>query len=264
MLKRVVSLALYTVMLSCSGDAGAPALFHGDPGIQSLPANVNLEPIVGGAPPVRFITLKYENHFLDKTSGKTNLPYTSLVHLKAHDRQLAVTRSEYFIAQPDGSFSKQVTDVDVGIPGIVSLVYLTTKQLHPEQIQFRKVIRRLENAAGRLFPLTQLNQLSVDVIFAYQVTRDKRHQTARELRWSYRFRVLGNYEGYYLPTQAVSGKIYIIDRQEIDPEGNIDNTLVHFAESLGAAVKTVRQGEKFIEETRLVDLVAFITDAKER
>ena len=263
MQKRVAALVLLMVMFSCSRDTDAPALFQGDPGRQDLPPNINLEQIVGGAPPARFTTLKYENHFLDKTSGKTNLPYTSLVNLKALDNSIAVTQSEYFISQPGGSFSKQVTDVDVGIPGVISLVYLTTKQSHPEQIQFRKVIRRLENVEGRLFPLAQLNQLSFDVIFAYQATRGRTHNAAQELKWSYRFRILGHYEGYYLPSDTIRGKVYIIDRQEIDPEGSVDNTLVHFAESLGAVVKTVRQGEKFIEETRLVDLKASITNPKE-
>ena len=263
MWQRVTLLVLVIVMAACSGDTDAPALFQGDPGLQSLPASVDLEPIVDGAPPAAFTSLKYENHFLDKLSGKTSLPYTSLVNLKAKERQTSVTQTEYFISQPDGSFSKQVVDIDVGIPGIISLVYLTTKQSHPEQIQFRKVVRRLENIAGRLFPLAQLNQMSFEVIYAYQVTRDKRNQTARELRWSYRFRVLGHYQGYYLPSQKIPGQIYMIDRQEIDPEGSIDNTLVHFAESLGAVVKTVRQGEKFIEETRLVDMAASLTDSKE-
>ncbi len=258
--QRLALMLLLIGMLSCSGDADAPALFQGDPGIQSLPASVSLEPIVGGAPPPRFTTLKYENHFLDKISGKTSRPYTSMVHLKAHDRQTAVTQTEYFISQPDGSFYKQVVDIDVGIPGIISLAYLTTKQSQPVPIQFRKVVRRLENVAGRLFPLAQLNQLSFDVIFAYQVTRGKTHNTAQELKWSYSFRVLGHYEGYYLPAAEVSGKIYIIDRQEIDPEGSVDNTLVHFAESLAAVVKTVRQGEKFLEETRLVDLAVSMKD----
>jgi hypothetical protein len=261
--QRLASMVLLIGMLSCSGDASAPALFQGDPGLQTLPANVNPEPIVGGSPPATFATLKYENHFLDKTSGKKNLPYTTLVHLKAHDRQIAVTQSEYFISQPDGSFSKQVRDVEVGIPGIISLVYLTTKQSTPEKIQFRKKIRRLENVAGRLFPLAQLNQLSFDVIFSYQVTRGKTHNAAQELTWSYRFRILGNYEGYYLPSATIPGKVYIIDRQEIDPEGSVDHTLLHFAESLGAVVKTVRQGENFLEETRLVDMAASLTDQKE-
>ena len=263
MWKRTLLSALIVVILSCSGDAGAPALFQGDPGLQSLPASVNLGPIVGGAPPAAFTSLKYENHYLDKISGKTSLPYTSLAILSAHERQIAVTQTEYFISQPDGSFSKQVTDIDVGIPGIISLVYLTTKQSQPQQVQFRKVVRQLENIAGRLFPLATLNQLSVDVIFAYQVTRGRKHQTARELRWSYRFRVLGHYEGYHAPSATIPGKIYIIDRQEIDPEGSVDNTLIHFAESLGAVVKTVRQGEKFLEETRLVDIAAFLTNPKE-
>ena len=263
MWKRLAAFGMFLVMLSCSGDTSAPALFQGDPGLQSLPALVEPEPILGGAPPAGFSALKYENHFLDKISGKTSLPYTSRVNLKAHDTQLTVTQTEYFISQPDGSFSKQVTDVDVGIPGIISLVYLTTKPSHPEKLQFRKVVRRFENVTGRLFPLDKMSQLSFDLICAYQVTRGRTHQTARELKWSYRFRVLGHYQGYHLPTHTIPGKIYIIDRQEIDPEGGIDNTLVHFAASLGAAVKTVRQGERFIEETRLVDLSPSLTDPKQ-
>jgi hypothetical protein len=258
--KRIAAVVLYTMMVSCSGDPGAPALFQGEPGIQSLPASVNLEPIFGGAPPATFITLKYENHFLDKLTGKTNLPYTSLLALKAHDNQIAVTQSEYFISQPDGSFSKQVTDVDVGVPGILSLIYFTTKLSHPDKIQFRKVIRGFKNVTGRLFPLDKLNQLSFDAIFAYQVTRGRKHQPAQKMMWTYRFRVLGHYQGYYLPTDTITGRIYIIDRQEIDPDGSIDNTLVHFAESLGAVVKTVRQGEQFIEETRLVDLATSLKE----
>ena len=71
--------------------------------------------------------------------------------------------------------------------------------------------------------------------------------------WSYRFRSIGHYEGYTLPNFTIPGKVYIIDRQEIDPEGSIDNVLIHFAESLGAVKKTVRQGKTFIEETRLLE-----------
>ena len=69
-------MVLIMAMLSCSGDAGAPPLFQGDPGIQSLPANVHLEPVVGGAPPAAFASLKYENHYLDKISGKTGINTT--------------------------------------------------------------------------------------------------------------------------------------------------------------------------------------------
>jgi hypothetical protein len=155
-------------------------LFQGDPGIHDLPTDVELQQIVGGAPLSKFSTLKYENHFRKKMSGKTNLTYTSLVNLKGQDKQIAVTNTEYFMVQPDGSVSKQVKDVDVGVPGIVSLVHLTTKQQPPQQIQFRKVVRRFDNVSGRLFPLDKGNQLSFDIVFAYQVTQGSTNNTAQE------------------------------------------------------------------------------------
>ena len=255
-----IMIVILAMMMSCSADTDSMVLFQADPGIQNIPPNVELEQIAGGAPPAQFSKLQYENHFLDKASGKTNLPWTCSVTLKAHDRQIAVTKTEYFISQPDGSFSKQVTDVDVGVPGIISFVYLTTKQSPPRQIQFRKVARRLENVKGRLFPLDNGSLLSFNIVFAYQVTRGSKTKSAQELVWSYRFQKIGHYEGYTLPGQTVPGKIYIIARQVLDPEGGIDNTLIHFAESIGAVIKTVRQGEEFIEETRLVSMETSLTD----
>jgi len=247
------------MVLSCSADIDSTILFRGDPGIQDLPTTVDIERIAGGAPSAQFTRLQYENHFLDKVSGKTNRPYTCAVTLKVYDRQIAVTKTEYFILQPDGSFSKQVTDVDVGVPGIISLVYLTTKQSPPRQIQFRKVVRRLENVNGRLFPLDNGGLLSFNAVFAYQVTRGSKTSSAQDLVWSYKFQKMGHYEGYTIPGHTVPGKIYVIARQEVDPEGGVDNTLIHFAESIGAVVKTVRQGEEFIEETRLVNVDASLT-----
>ena len=258
--KRVSSLAIVMLVLSCSADIDSTILFQGDPGIQDLPTIVDIERIAGGAPSAQFTRLHYENHFLDKASGRTNLPWTCSVTLKAHDRQIAVTKTEYFISQPDGSFSKQVTDVDVGVPGIISFVYLTTKQSPPRQIQFRKVARRLEKVNGRLFPLDNGSLLSFSVVFAYQVTRSSKTKSAQELVWSYQFQKIGHYEGYTLQGQRVPGKIYIIARQVLDPEGGLDNTLIHFAESIGAVIKTVRQGKEFIEETRLVSMETSLTD----
>ena len=256
-IKKNSSFVLLMLLLSCSADTDSVLLFQGEPGIQNIPASIELEPIVGGAPPAQFTTLHYENHFLDKAAGKTSLPYTSSVNLKTHARPIAVTETEYFISQPDGSYSKQVTDIDVGVPGIISFVHLTTKQPQPQQIQFRKVVRQFESVKGRLFPLDKGGQLTFNIIFAYQASTGKKTKSAQDLSWSYLFRILGHYEGYALPGQTVPGKIYIIARQEIDPEGGIDKTLIHFAESIGAVIKTVRQGETFIEETRLVKMAPF-------
>jgi hypothetical protein len=74
------------------------------------------------------------------------------------------------------------------------------------------------------------------------------------LSWSYKFQIVEYYEGYTLPNRTLPGKVYVIDKHAIDPEGSIDNTVIHFAESLGVVIKTVRQGDHFIEETRLVDM----------
>ena len=229
-------------------------LFQGDPGIRDLPNIVGLQQIVGGAPLTKFAILKYENHFREKLSGKTNLTYKSIVNLKEQGQQIAVTKTEYFIIQPNGRVLKQVTDVDVGVPGIFSLVHLTTKQQPPQQIQFRKVARRFDNINGRLFPLDKGNQLSFNIVFAYQATQGSKNNTAQELIWSYKFRIVEHYEGYTLPNRTIPGKVYVIDKHETDPEGNIDNMLIHFAESLGALIKTVRHGDGFIEETSLVNM----------
>jgi hypothetical protein len=122
------------------------------------------------------------------------------------------------------------------------------------------VVRRLENVNGRLFPLDNGSRLSFNAVFAYQVTRGSRTKSAQDLVWSYKFQKIGHYEGYTIPGRTVPGKIYVIARQEIDPEGGIDNTLIHFAESIGAVIKTVRQGKEFIEETRLVSMETSLTD----
>ena len=144
---------------------------------------------------------------------------------------------------------------DVGVPGIVSLVHFTTKQQPPQQIQFRKVVRRLDHVNGKLFPLDKGNELSFNIVFAYQTTQGSTNSTAQELSWSYKFRIVEHYDGYTMANRTIPGKVYVIDKHEIDPEGSIDNTLIHFAESLGVVIKTVRQGDNFIEETRLVDMV---------
>jgi hypothetical protein len=254
MWKRISPLVLFVLLLSCSPNSDTKVLFQGEPGIQDLPTNVELQQIVGDVPQAKFATLKYENHIREKLSGKTKLTYTSRVNLKEQDKQIAVTKTEYFTIQPNGSVSKQVTDVDVGVPGIVSLVHLTTKQQPPQQIQLRKVVRRIDNVRGRLFPLDKGNQLSFNIVFAYQVTKGRTNNTAQELSWSYRFRILKHYDGSTLPNRTIQGKVYVIDIQEIEPEGIIDNRLIHFAESIGVVIKTVRQEDNFTEETRLVNM----------
>ncbi len=250
-----VPLILFVItLLSCSRNSNSLILFQGDPGLYNLPAKVELQQFVGDARPFKLSTLKYENLIREKLTGETKLTYTSLVKLKDQNEQFAVTKTEYFFVQPNGQVSKQVTDVDVGVPGIVSLVQLTTKQQTPQQVQFRKVASRLDNANGRLFPLENGNQLSLAIVFLYQVTQGSTNNTAQEMVWSYRFRIVKHYEGYTLSGKTIPGKVYIIDKHEIDPDGNIDNTLVHYSESLGVVVNTVRQGEKYIDETRLVSM----------
>jgi hypothetical protein len=229
-------------------------LFQGDPGIHNLPTNLELQRIIGGEKLFNFSTLKYENHIREKLSGEAKLTYTSLARLKDQNEKLAVTKTEYYFVQPNGLASRLVTDVDVGVPGIVSLVHLTTKQQAPQHIQFRKVAKRFENVNGELFPIKNGNQYSLDIVFSYQTTQGGTNYTPQEMSWSYKFRVVEHYEGYTLSSGTIPGNVYIIDKHEIDPDGSIDNTLVHYSESLGVVIKTVRQGDKYIEENRLVSM----------
>jgi len=227
-------------------------IFQGDPGLHNLPANVEFGKITDGAQLFNFSTLKYENHIREILSGKAKIIYTSLVRLKDKNNQLAVTKTEYYFLQPNGLATKQVTDIDVGVPGVVSLVHLSTKQQTLPEVQFRKVARRVIDVNGGLFPLKNGNQLSLTIVFSYQASQGSKHNTAQELSWSYTFRIVEDYEGYMLSNRTIPGKVYVIDKKETDPEGNIDNTLIHFSESLGAVIRTVRQGDGYTEETRLV------------
>jgi len=70
--KWISSVVLFMMMLSCSADIDSMALFQADPGIHDIPTNVDFEQIAGGAPSAQFTALHYENHFLDKVSGKTS------------------------------------------------------------------------------------------------------------------------------------------------------------------------------------------------
>jgi hypothetical protein len=53
---------------------------------------------------------------------------------------------------------------------------------------------------------------------------------------------------------TLPGKVYVIEKHEIDPDGMVDVALIHFAETPGVVVKTVRQADNILEETRLVDM----------
>ena len=229
-------------------------IFQGDPGIHNLPTDLELQRVIGGEKRFNFSTLKLEKHIREKLSGEAKLVYTSLVRLKDKNTQLAVTKTEYYFVQPNGQTSKLVTNVDVGVPDIVSLVHLTTKLQAPQQIQFRKVAKRFDNVNGELFPIKNGNQFSLDIVFSYQMSQGNVNNTAQEMSWSYKFRVVEHYEGYALSNGTIPGNVYIIEKYEIDPDGNVDNTLVHFSESLGVVIKTVHQGDKYIEETRLVTM----------
>ncbi len=85
-------------------------------------------------------------------------------------------------------------------------------------------------------------------------TLELTNNLARELIWSYRFRVMDIYDGYTLANRNIPGSIYVIDRNEADPEGGVDNALIHYSESLRAVMKIVRDHEDVIEETRLVGI----------
>ena len=254
MWKMISPFVLLAMMLSCSSNIDNMALFQGDPGIHDLPANLEIQQILGNAPPTKFSTLKYENHVRDIGSGKTSHTYTSMVNLKEQDKHIAVAKTEYYIIQPDGSASKQVTDVDVGVPGIISFVYLTTKHQPTHQIQFRKLVKQFDNVNGRLFPLKKGSKLSINILFACQTTRGNANNPDQELSWSYNFKIIEHYDGYTLPERTLPGKIYVIEKHEIGPDGMVDNALIHFAESPGVVVKTVRLVDNILEETRLVDM----------
>ena len=255
MLKMISSLVLlFMMMLSCSSNTESMALFQGDPGIHHLPANLEIQQIMGKAPPTKFSTLKYENHVHDYRSGRERHIYTSIVNLKEQDKHIAVTKTEYFIIQPDGSESKQVTEVDVGVPGIISFIYLTTKHQPPQHIQFKKLVKRFDNVNGRLFPLEKRSKFSVNIIYVCQTTRGSANSPDQELSWSYKFKIIESYDGYSLPGRTLPGKVYVIEKHEIDPDGMVDVALIHFAETPGVVVKTVRQVDNIIEETRLIDM----------
>jgi len=227
-------------------------IFQGDPGIHNLPTSLELQRVIGGDKQFKFSTLRYEKYIHEKLSREAKLTHASLVRLNDKNKQLAVTTTEYYFIQPNGLTSRIVTNVDVGVPGIVSLVHLTTKLQAPQQIQFRKVAKRFDNVNGELFPIKNGNQYSIDIVFSYQMSQGSVNNNAHEMRWSYKFRVVEHYEGYEIPNGTIPGNVYIIDRHEIDPDGSVDKTLVHYSESLGVVIKTVRQGDKYIEETRLV------------
>lgn len=252
--KWAPSLLLIATMLSCSHNSNTMILFQGDPEIHNLPSNLGLQRVIGGEKRFNFSTLKYESHISEKLSGEGKLTYTSLVRLKDQNKQLAVTKTEYYFIQPNGLASKLVANVDIGVPGIVSLVHLTTKLQAPQQIQFRKVAKRFNNVNGELFPIKNGNQYSLDIVFSCQMSQGSVNNTAQEMSWSYKFRVIEHYEGYALSNGTISGNVYVIEKHEIDPDGSVDNTLVHYSESLGVVIKTVRQGDKYIEETRLVTM----------
>jgi hypothetical protein len=156
------------------------------------------------------------------------------------------------VLQPDGSILKQSIDADVGLPGIISFAHRTTKQQSPLQIQFRKVVRRFERISGKLFPLEKGNRLSFDMVCAYQSSQGSSNSADQELIWSYQYEITEVYEGYALPGRAIPGKVFVIDRQEVDPDGGIDNALLHFSEAFGVVLKTVQLGDDYIQETRLV------------
>ena len=206
------------------------------------------------ASPAKFSTLKYENHVHDERSGRQRHTYTSIVNLKKQDGHIAVTKTEYFIIQPDGSDSKQVTEVDVGVPGIISFIYLTTKHQPPQQIQFKKLVKRFDNVNGRIFPLKKKSKFSVNIIYVCQTTRGSANSPNQELSWSYNFKIIEDYDGYSLPGRTIPCKVYVIEQHEIDPDGMVDNALIHFAETPGVVVTTVRQVDNILEETRLVDM----------
>ena len=250
----IPSLLLIFVMLSCSRDTDGTILFQGEPGLHNLPSNVEFEPVAGDTGKFNFSTLKYETHVREKLNGESKPIYTSVVSLKDNNKQLAVTKTEYYFVQPNSLLSKQVTNVDVGVPGIVSLVHFSAKQQKPRQVRFLKVARRFHEVSGRLFPLENGNELSLSIDFAYQVIHGAEHNPSQNMDWSYRFRVMKQYEGYALPERSIPGNVYIIERQEIDPDGNMDHTLIHYSESLGAVVKIIRQSEEYVEETSLVGM----------
>lgn len=241
-------------MLSCSHDTDTTTLFEGEPGLHDLLDNVELKPVAGDARKFNFSILEYETHIREKLNGELKLIYTSVVSLKDKSRQLAVTKTEYYFVQPDGLLSNQVTNVDVGVPGIVSLVQLSAKQQQLRQVQFLKLARRLHEISGRLFPLENGNELSLSIDFAYQVINGVRNKPPQNMDWTYRFRVMKQYEGYPMPERTIPGNVYIIERQEIDPDGNTDHTFIHYSESLGAVSKIIRQSEEYVEETSLVGM----------
>jgi len=250
----IPSLLLVFVMLSCSRDTDTTVLFEGEPGLSDLPDNVVFEPVAGGALTFNFSTLEYETHIREKSSGESKLIYTSMVSLKDKNKQLAVTKTEYYFVQPEGLLVKQVTDVDVGVPGIVSLVQLSSKRQKPLQIQYLKVARSLREVSGRLFPLENGNELSLSIGFAYQVNNGAGKPLPQNMDWSYRFRVVRQYEGYTLLDRTIPGNVHIIERRETDPNGNVDHTMIHYLEAYGAVVKIIRQSEEIIEETTLIGM----------
>lgn len=239
------------LIMGCSRGAEVATLFQGDPGIRDIPPGIELHRIVDAAPPSRFSRMEYESWFRDELSKKERLSYRSSVILKERNHQLAVTQTDYFMLQPDGSVLKQSADADVGLPGIVSFVHLTTKLQSPREIRFRRAVRRFEGISGRLFPLEEGNLLAFDMVCAYQSSRGSSNSAVHELRWSYRYHVKDVYEGYALPGRAVPGKVFVIDRQEVDPDGAVDNTVLHLSEALGVVLKTVGWGVNYIQETRL-------------
>ena len=245
---RPVALSFFLILALPACDPSHPLVFRGDPEIGHLPAGIDLGPVIDDAPPVGFSTLEYDNLIRDRSSGEQVKTYSYLLGVKDRQNNLALTRTDYFFPRPDGSVIRQVTDVDAGIPGVVSFIQLSRKIQLPEQIQFRKLATGLENVQGRLFPLEKGRQCSFDLSLVSQVSHGNDNGPARETRESYRFRVIGQYDGFALPQLEIPGKVFIIEKNWVDPEGNTDNTLIHYSEELGAVVKSVRRVDDVHEE----------------
>jgi hypothetical protein len=252
--KSIAALVLLILILS-SCDSNHPLIFLGNPELKYLPAGIEIGIIIDNAPPVGFSTLKFDNHIRDRSSGEKTKTYSYLLGVEDQENQLALTRTDYFFPRPDGSVVRQATDVDAGIPGVVSFIQLSTKIQLPDQIQFRKLATGMENIQGRLFPLEKGRECSFDLSLVTQVSHGDKNGPALEVTESYRFKVIGQYDGFALPQREIPGKVFVIEKSWVDPEGNTDNTLIHFSEELGVVLKSVRQvDDGYEEETVLVGI----------
>ena len=250
---RITYLLAVWLLPGCIPEEGTIAsrqIYDGAPRFDIVQAGIGVDALFADGPSATF-TEKNTTRFVKTNDDRLVVEHNSHVEHVASQGTLMSTRTHYTFPNS----SNQVTDWKISASDLFEVVRLSVvkqpSSLQLREIHFKKIVTDISNVSGQLFPLQVGNELSFSATWLTQAVKGAPTTNPHEDIYGYRYRVVEELDGYADAEPPVEGRVFVISRTEIHPDGWHDRVELLYSMSLGTTILERREDEGVLSEDRI-------------